>query len=298
MDNGSFNPANNPPVFGNIDYDLMEQLLDEGCWLQTADGSNLLQSSTSPGQGPSPSSSRGLSYPSSFSFPCLEPSLTQAEQAVDSDCQNNINSSAITPASVAAAALNQARNFSWEGNELNRILWIEPKANSGPSTSVGDRLMSAVYQLKELNRNRDVLIQIWVPIKKGLKSFLTTAEQPYFHQPSSTRLVHYRDVSAKYEFLADEDTKQALGLPGRVFLGKAPEWTPDVRFFRQEEYPRSVYAHKYDVRGSIALPVFEKGSGDSLGVVEIIMTTEKFDYRPEVESVCKALEVSFFLSYF
>ncbi|XP_021774353.1 protein NLP2-like [Chenopodium quinoa] len=305
MDDGSFNPTNNPPVFGNIDYDLMEQLLDDGCWLQTADGSNLLQSGTSQGQGQgpiSPSTSRGLSYPSSFSFPSLEPvssSLTspgnqlssyrekwspKEEQAVDSENQDD---SAITP---AAAVLNQSRSFSWEGNELNRILWIGPKANSGASTSVRERLMRAVTSLRDLNRNRDVLIQIWVPIKKGLKSFLTTVEQPYFHQPSSTRLLHYRDVSEKYEFLADEDTKQAHGLPGRVFLGKVPEWTPDVRYFRTEEYPRQVYARQFDVRGSIALPVFEKGSGDSLGVVEIIMTTDKFDYRPEIESVCKALE--------
>lgn len=304
MDDGSFTPSNNPPVYGSIDYDLMDQLLDEGCWLQTSDGSNLLQSAQ--GSGAGPSTTRGLSY-SSFSFPCLEPnsgSLTspgtqpssyqeehgrwspKEEQAVDSDRQDN---SAIT-AAAAAKALNQERSFSWEGNELNRILWIEPKTNTGPSSSVKNRLMTAVYHLRELNRDRDVLIQIWVPIKKGLKSFLTTVEQPYFYRPSSTRLLHYRDVSEKYEFLADEDTKQALGLPGRVFLGKAPEWTPDVRYFRKEEYPRSVYAHKYDVRGSIALPVFEKGSGDSLGVVEIIMTTEKFDYRPEVESVCKALE--------
>lgn len=298
MDDGSFTPSNNPPVFGNLDYDLMDQLLNEGCWLQTADGSNLLQLSQGPGQGQgqgegqgqgsSPPTSRGLSYPS-FPFLGSDPnssSLTstpqpskwspKTEHGIDSENQEN--------------NMLAKRSFSWDSNELNKMLWIAPKANSGLSTSVKDRLMTAIYHLRELNRERDVLIQIWVPIKKGLKSFLTTVEQPHFYQPSSTRLLHYRDVSEKYEFLADEDTKQALGLPGRVFLGKAPEWTPDVRFFRQEEYPRSVFAHKYDVRGSIALPVFEKGSALSLGVVEIIMTTDKFDYRPEVESVCKALE--------
>ncbi|XP_057526134.1 protein NLP2-like isoform X1 [Amaranthus tricolor] len=160
-----------------------------------------------------------------------------------------------------------------------------------PSCSIKDRLVKAIYNLKDMNGDRDVLIQLWVPIKKGLHIYLTTFEQPYFYQDSSKRLHNYRGVSEKYEFLVDEDTKQALGsFPGRVFLGKAPEWTPDVRLFREEEYPRSVYAFKYDVRGSIALPIFEKDNDHSLGVVEIIMTTDKFDYRPQVECVCKALE--------
>ncbi|KAL9244804.1 hypothetical protein vseg_018530 [Gypsophila vaccaria] len=300
MDDRGFTPPNNPSMFGNMDYDFMEQLLVEGCWLQTAEGSGFLQ--------PGPSTSR------SFSFPTYRaPSTLTYAPHQDGDrwnslpnnpCQNMLSSEnapkeeqvsdsqyedqkSIVPVMKSP---NQALSFTWEGDEMNRILWIEPKANTGPSTTVKDRLMFAVSQLKELNRNRDVLIQIWVPVKKGLKSFLTTVAQPYFLQPNSTSLLQYRDVSEKYEFLADEDTKQALGLPGRVFLGKVPEWTPDVRFFRQEEYPRSKFAHQCDVRGSIALPVFEKGSGDCLGVVEVIMTTEKFNYRPEVESVCQALE--------
>ncbi|XP_024012438.1 protein NLP2 isoform X1 [Eutrema salsugineum] len=38
------------------------------------------------------------------------------------------------------------------------------------------------------------------------------------------------------------------------------------------------------------LPVFERGSGTCLGVVEIVTTTQKMNYRPEVENICKALE--------
>ncbi|KAK9677443.1 hypothetical protein RND81_11G143300 [Saponaria officinalis] len=287
MDDGGFNPPNHPSIFGNMDYDFMEQLLDEGCWLQTADGSGFLQ--------PGPSTSRSFSLPS-YRVPSSLTYTSQDESERWSSLPNNTSAAKEDRVSdeksiVSVTKLpNEARSLTWEGDEINRIFWIEPKANTGPSTTVKDRLMFAVSQLKELNRNRDILIQIWVPVKKGLKSFLTTVSQPYFFQPNSASLLHYRDVSERYEFLADEDTKEALGLPGRVFLGKVPEWTPDVRFFRQEEYPRSKFAHQFDVRGSIALPVFEKGSGDCLGVVEIIMTTEKFNYRPEIESVCQALE--------
>ncbi|KAL9231903.1 hypothetical protein vseg_007064 [Gypsophila vaccaria] len=282
MDDMVFIPSNTP-AFGSIEYDYMDHLLNEGCWLQTADGSSFLH--------PGPSASRGSIFPS-YRVPSLEgapsnnPSqnASKEEQVADSQCQDH---NTIVP---RAKPGNQKLSFSWEGDELNRILWIEPKANLGPSTTVKDRLILAISQLSDMNRDRDVLIQIWVPVKKGVKSFLTTVEQPHFYQPNSKGLVHYRDVSEKYEFLADENTKQALGLPGRVFLGKVPEWTPDVRLFRQEEYPRVEFAHQYDVRGSIALPVFEKGSGDCLAVVEIILTTQKFNYRPEVDSVCRALE--------
>lgn len=82
-----------------------------------------------------------------------------------------------------------------------------------------------------------------------------------------------------------------VGLPIRVFLGKVPEWTPDVQFFRSDEYPRVKHAHKYDVRGTLGLPVFERGSQTCLGVVEVMMTTQKIQYRPELESIRKALEV-------
>lgn len=51
----------------------------------------------------------------------------------------------------------------------------------------------------------------------------------------------------------------------------------------------TICAKQYDVRGSLALPIFERGSGTCLGVVEIAMTTHKVNYRPELEYVCQAL---------
>ncbi|GMH18135.1 hypothetical protein Nepgr_019976 [Nepenthes gracilis] len=150
--------------------------------------------------------------------------------------------------------------------------------------------MWAIWRFKEFNRDTDVLIQIWMPVKRGVMNFLTTFEQPHFNHPASTSLVNYRNVSEKYHFPADDDSKESFGLPGRVFLAKVPEWTPDVRFFRQDEYPRSYYAHMYDVRGSIGLPVFERGKENCLGVIEIVTTTQKVNYRPEVDCVCRSLE--------
>ncbi|GAB4838660.1 hypothetical protein Ancab_028204 [Ancistrocladus abbreviatus] len=302
MGDGPFAP-NGSTMFGNTDCDFMDQLLDEGCWLQTAEISNFLQSGLS--------TSTAMGYPS-YSLPSLE---TNSSNLNSFPKQNNNQEGGETPwnlpdsfphahrtaeedldsrsqyqnAMLALRSPCQTHNFLWQSNDLNRV-WIAPEANPGRSSSVKDRLMRAIWHFKELNNDRDVLIQIWVPVRRGLKNFLTTVEQPYFHDPASTRLVNYRNVSEKYQFSADEDSKETLGLPGRVFLRKVPEWTPDVRFFREEEYPRISYAHMYDVRGSIALPVFERGSGNCLGVVEIVTTAQKVNYRPEVETVCRALE--------
>ncbi|OIT35080.1 PREDICTED: protein NLP2 [Nicotiana attenuata] len=171
-----------------------------------------------------------------------------------------------------------------------RRLWIGPNINPNPTLSVKKRLVQAIEHLKDSTRDKDVLIQIWVPVKRGGKHVLITNNQPYFLNPNFQSLVEYRYVSQTYQFAAEKDSKELVGLPGRVFLKKLPEWTPDVRFFKREEYPRVNHAHQYNVRGSIAVPVFETGSGTCLGVVEIVTTTQKTHYHPELEDVCKALE--------
>jgi hypothetical protein len=133
-----------------------------------------------------------------------------------------------------------------------------------------------------------------VPIKKEGKHVLTTFGQPYLLNPKSQSLASYRNVSKKFQFPAEEDSKELVGLPGRVFLRKLPEWTPDVSYFSWVEYPRKNHAKQFNIRGSFAVPVFEQGSRTCLGVIEVVTTTQDVSYRSELESVCKALEVCFF----
>ncbi|XP_030522812.1 protein NLP2 [Rhodamnia argentea] len=266
-----------------MDLDLMDQLLFEGCWLETTDASNYL---------PSTESDQANYYP--FRSVFQEEAGKDFAESLPSTCprieeileveQKNSNTS------EATASSSQSEGFQIEGTEVGRRWWIAPVASPGPSSSMKERLMMALGRLKEGTKDKDVLIQIWVPVKKGGRNVLTTIDQPYVYDPNSKSLESYRNVSKTYQFVADEDTKESVGLPGRVFLGKLPEWTPDVRFFSSEEYPRLNYAQQYDVRGSLALPVFERGSGTCLGVVEIITTSQKINYRPELENICKALE--------
>lgn len=265
-----------------MDLDLMDELLFEGCWLETTDDFDFLRWG-SPVPGTVNFSSDNLQ-----SQDVNDPSISYGSsyQQITQGVEFKRELSETLKIEGVGDTLTEA-----ESSELGRRWWIAPNTSSAPN-SVRERLMQAIQYLKECTKDKDVLIQIWVPVKSGGRNVLTTSNQPYTLASNSKSLQNYRNVSEIYQFPAEEDAKESVGLPGRVFLGKLPEWTPDVRFFRAEEYPRVNDAYQCDVRGSLALPVFERGSGTCLGVVEIVSTSQKINYQPELENVCRALEVS------
>ncbi|KAH6823303.1 hypothetical protein C2S53_001834 [Perilla frutescens var. hirtella] len=189
-----------------------------------------------------------------------------------------------------SSSIQSPSNFADEESLLTARLWVGPSRSAGHDESVKKRLVQAITFLKESIRDKEVLVQIWIPIKKQGRQVLTTSNQPFSLNPGCKNLASYRDVSLTYQFVADENSTEFVGLPGRVFLNRLPEWTPDVRFFRREEYPRVAHAQQCNVGGSLALPVLEQGSGICLGVVEIVTTHQKLDFHPELQNVCKALE--------
>ncbi|KAL3514867.1 hypothetical protein ACH5RR_027584 [Cinchona calisaya] len=279
-----------------MDLDYMDDLLLEGCWLETTNGSELLNQS--------PSNFNAL-FDASFTWPILEANNsefspldgTQEERqrlsfsenlsASPSQGRNSAKSeSRDGNISNALCSLSQSGNFLAENSELSRRFWIGPRA----STSVMDRLIKALGYIKDWSGDKNALIQIWVPVNKGGRRVLTTNNQPFSLDRSCPSLACYRDVSVNYQFPTEEDSVESVGLPGRVFMGKVPEWTPDVRLFGRDEYPRVGHAQQYDVRGTLAVPIFEQGSRNCLGVVEVVLTTQKINYRPELDSVCKALQ--------
>ncbi|KAL4303573.1 hypothetical protein GQ457_10G023500 [Hibiscus cannabinus] len=272
-----------------MDLDFMDELLFEGCWLETDDGFSFMQ--------PGPSTSDGLNECDTVPFGVNSHQMHrgETETPVSPSCYMTIEdfSEGQSPNGTAdgnASSLSQPGSFIVQGTELGSRWWIGPNTKSDSSSSVKERLMQAIGYLKESTKDRDVLIQIWVPIKREGKHVLTTEGQPYSLNTNCRSLEIFRDVSESYNFPAEEDSKESVGLPGRVFLGKLPEWTPDVRFFKSDEYPRISFAQKYNVGGSLALPVFERATGTCLGVVELVTTTQKINYGPELEHVCKALE--------
>ncbi|KAF5747235.1 hypothetical protein HS088_TW06G01416 [Tripterygium wilfordii] len=288
----------------SMDFDFMDELLLEGCWLETTGGSEFLV--------PSPSNGAAV-FDTSFAWPGLEANAGDLRSSPSNRSNEEERQKSSLPGNFP---MNEPQdrspsNSQWlgqnmvdpngtefysqlgnsaGGSELCRRWWIGPRPNQGPGFSVSDRLIQAIGCMKDLTRDKDALIQIWVPINQGGRRVLTTHDQPFSLDPSSRRLVNYRDVSIQYQFSAEKNSSDVVGLPGRVFLGKIPEWTPDVQLFRSDEYARVRHAQQYDVHGTLAVPVFEQGSTACLGVIEVVTTAQKTEYHPELESVCKALE--------
>ncbi|XP_011070354.1 protein NLP7 isoform X2 [Sesamum indicum] len=169
------------------------------------------------------------------------------------------------------------------------FMGLMPIDNPDGSCIIKERMTQALRYFKDLTEQH-VLAQVWAPVKNGGRYMLTTSGQPFVLDPNSNGLHQYRLVSLMYMFSVDGDTDGDLGLPGRVFRQKLPEWTPNVQYYSSKEFPRLNHALHYNVRGTLALPVFEPSGQSCVGVLELIMTSQKINYAPEVDKVCKALE--------
>lgn len=169
------------------------------------------------------------------------------------------------------------------------VLELNPSEYQDATCVIKERMTMALRYFIELGE-KHVLAQIWAPVKTKGRYVLTTSGQPFVLDPNCTGLHQYRMASLMYVFSLDGETDSVLGLPGRVFRHKLPEWTPNVQYYSDKEYQRLNHALNYNVRGTLALPVFEPSGQSCVGVLELILTSQKINYAPEVDKVCKALE--------
>ncbi|KAK6143337.1 hypothetical protein DH2020_023685 [Rehmannia glutinosa] len=190
----------------------MDELLYDGFWLEATDGSNFWQ--------PGPTTPNNL---------VNSPSFPTSESNVGSENTNPYQESFLKVTSKSNLsgdpALSYVESDEFSASQSKR-LWIGPNRNPIRTISVEKRLVQAIDCLKDSVRDNDVLIQIWIPVKRGGRQVLTTNNQPFSLNPHYKNLADYRDVSENYQFAADSDSKEFVGLPGRVFLNKLPEWTP------------------------------------------------------------------------
>ncbi|KAJ3700944.1 hypothetical protein LUZ61_004649 [Rhynchospora tenuis] len=161
--------------------------------------------------------------------------------------------------------------------------------NSDNSYFIKEKLTQALRFFKE-STDQNILVQVWAPVRKGNRCVLTTSGQPFVLNTQNIGLLQYRTVSLMYVFSVDGENTSDLGLPGRVYRQKVPEWTPNVQYYSIKEYSRLSHAVNYNVRGTVALPVFEPSTQSCVAVLELIMTSPKINYTSEVDKVCKALE--------
>ncbi|PHT36703.1 hypothetical protein CQW23_24403 [Capsicum baccatum] len=86
-----------------------------------------------------------------------------------------------------------------------------------------------------------------------------------------------------------------LDVQWRIYIGsrgfgKFPEWTPNAQYYSSKEFLQLDHALNYNIRGTLALPVFE--GENCVGVLELVMTSQKINYAPDFDKVCKALEAT------
>ncbi|XWS38199.1 hypothetical protein CRYUN_Cryun19dG0110100 [Craigia yunnanensis] len=186
--------------------------------------------------------------------------------------------------------VNEIRKEENDNRELSSpFLGLLPLENPDSYCVIKERMTQALRYFKE-STEQHVLAQVWAPVKSGGRYVLTTSGQPFFLDSHSNGLHQYRMVSLMYMFSVDGESDGQLGLPGRVFRQKLPEWTPNVQYYSSKEYSRLDHALHYNVQGTLALPVFEPSRQSCVGVLELVMTSRKINYAPEVDKVCKALE--------
>lgn len=173
--------------------------------------------------------------------------------------------------------------------------WSVWQNSASAAFSLQERIMEA---LKLIARSRrDVLVQVWMPVMVDNQLRLTTEGQPYVLEQESeeeTGLCEYRADSVKYQFVAEEGCPGSLGLPGRVFVRKTAEWSPDVRYYKKQEFMRGNDAEHCNVRGTLAVPVFELSTRKCVAVLELCMIGEKVQYNPEINVISRALQVRTF----
>ncbi|KAL6976170.1 hypothetical protein U1Q18_024960 [Sarracenia purpurea var. burkii] len=156
------------------------------------------------------------------------------------------------------------------------------------SQTLAEKMLRALSLFKE-SSGGGILAQVWVPIKQGDQYILSTCEQPYLLDQS---LAGYREVSRAYTFSAEVKPGYFPGLPGRVFISKVPEWTSNVVYYNAAEYLRVQHAVDHEVRGSIALPVFDDDHHEMscCAVLELVTMKEKSNFDSDMEIMCRALK--------
>lgn len=178
---------------------------------------------------------------------------------------------------------NSSKDRSGDARDENSIV---PRSFAG--ITLVEKLLTALSLFKK-SSGGGILAQVWMPVKVGDEYILSTSEQPYLLDQIFSG---YREVSRSFTFSWKDTPGMSPGLPGRVFISGMPEWTSNIAFYHPIEYLRVNHALTHEVRGSLALPIFETHDSSCCAVLELVTKKEKADFDADIDSVCGALEVS------
>ncbi|GFS38073.1 NIN like protein 7 [Actinidia rufa] len=137
---------------------------------------------------------------------------------------------------------------------------------------VKDKVKLALRKFLLHYRAMETLVQFWAATTTlDGRTLLTTQDQPFALTRFSNRLCEYRMISKDYTFYVDgRNGEEELGIPGRVYLNKCPECTPNVEYYSVKEHPQRNRALRCGVRQSWTLPVIEHSSQICVGVLELV----------------------------
>ncbi|PKA56248.1 Protein NLP2 [Apostasia shenzhenica] len=153
--------------------------------------------------------------------------------------------------------------------------------------TLSERMLMALSLLKEF-AGGGILAQVWAPVMQGHNYVLSTYEQPFLLDQV---FAGFREISRGFTFPTKDAPGLLPGLPGRVFISGLPEWTSNVIYYNKLEYLRADYAVSHEVRGSLAVPVFDPQLSSCCAVLELVTKKEKLDFDVEMENICQALQV-------
>ncbi|PSS11219.1 hypothetical protein CEY00_Acc15549 [Actinidia chinensis var. chinensis] len=148
---------------------------------------------------------------------------------------------------------------------MNNLGFISHSLNN---LTVKDKVRLALRNYLFHHSTLETLVQFWAATTLDGRTFLTTQDQPFVLTQLRKRLCEYRMISKDYTFYVDGE--EELGIPGRVYLNKCPECTPNVAYYSVKENPQRDYALRCGFRQSWTLPVIEHSSQICVGVLEIV----------------------------
>ncbi|GFS38065.1 NIN like protein 7 [Actinidia rufa] len=148
------------------------------------------------------------------------------------------------------------------------IFWSKKHDDSDPLLPTIQHVLQKLLLLSFYGME-EMLVQFWAATKTSDgRTLLTTKDQPFGLDRLSHGLCEYRMISKDYKFYVDGE--EDLGIPGRVFRNKCPEYTPNAEYYSVKEYPQRDHALRCGVRQSLTLPVIKHSSQICVGVLEIV----------------------------
>nr|GEW46020.1 NIN-like protein [Tanacetum cinerariifolium] len=184
----------------------------------------------------------------------------------------------------------QTLPLSGEGRYLTS-LYVSGK--EAPQEEIKEKIRAALKLLTFLEQH--VLVQFWSPCVVGKHQILTTLDQPFGLGVASEELCFYRRSSEPDAFPVDKDNEEieeCTSPPARVYRQELPEWTFDITNYKSKDFPKQDLAIRCNLRGYMALPVFDIARKSCLGVLELLVSSKHMNYVHVVKQVHSALKVS------